>query len=315
MKFLDTQRLSHLTKYLQELHSCQLANPDHTTLLLNCYTKLGDEQALSEFIRSSASNGRHAESGLDDATSRPFDVETSIRVCRQAGYFDHAVWLAKHYGEHQEYLRIQVEDRQDFAQALMYLCSRPEDEDRMIDNLVRYGQHLMDALPDETTRTLTDFCCGSFRSNPRASSRPHANGSETVTEEENATTDATIHRRRAELASSVRPLPSPRLFFALYINHPGHFIAFLEQLTERRWRKRITAGAVHGRGSLTKGHTAPSRQPLQLMRRTSRPFGARCSRSICSSPAKPAAWSVPTWNAKRSRCSSQTCRATTCRLY
>ncbi|PHZ13049.1 uncharacterized protein RHIMIDRAFT_127991 [Rhizopus microsporus ATCC 52813] len=41
-KFLDAQIIYNLTNYLQELHSKSLANTDHTTLLLNCYTKLKD---------------------------------------------------------------------------------------------------------------------------------------------------------------------------------------------------------------------------------------------------------------------------------
>ncbi len=41
-KFLDASKIHHLTEYLQALHSQGLANEDHTTLLLNCYTKLKD---------------------------------------------------------------------------------------------------------------------------------------------------------------------------------------------------------------------------------------------------------------------------------
>lgn len=50
-KFLDAQRIYNLTSYLQELHSSGLANADHTTLLLNCYTKLKDVKRLDEFIK------------------------------------------------------------------------------------------------------------------------------------------------------------------------------------------------------------------------------------------------------------------------
>ena len=39
-KFLDSQRINNLVTYLTELHSKGFANPDYTTLLLNCYTKL-----------------------------------------------------------------------------------------------------------------------------------------------------------------------------------------------------------------------------------------------------------------------------------
>ncbi|MED6114584.1 Vacuolar protein sorting-associated protein 11, partial [Stylosanthes scabra] len=41
-KFLDAQRIYNLTNYLEKLHEKGLASKDHTTLLLNCYTKLKD---------------------------------------------------------------------------------------------------------------------------------------------------------------------------------------------------------------------------------------------------------------------------------
>lgn len=50
-KFLDAQRIHNLTAYLQTLHLQSLANADHTTLLLNCYTKLKDSSKLEEFIK------------------------------------------------------------------------------------------------------------------------------------------------------------------------------------------------------------------------------------------------------------------------
>lgn len=36
--------------FCQALHKQGLANTDHTTLLLNCYTKLKDVSMLDEFI-------------------------------------------------------------------------------------------------------------------------------------------------------------------------------------------------------------------------------------------------------------------------
>jgi len=79
-KFLDAQRIHNLTSYLQALHEAGLANSDHTTLLLNCYTKLKNEDSLNQFIKS--------EKNVS------FDVDTAINVCRQAGYFEHAIYLA-----------------------------------------------------------------------------------------------------------------------------------------------------------------------------------------------------------------------------
>ena len=51
MQFLDAQRIHNLVNYLQELHSHNLANTEHTTLLLNCYTKLKDVARLDQFIK------------------------------------------------------------------------------------------------------------------------------------------------------------------------------------------------------------------------------------------------------------------------
>ena len=112
VQYLDAQRIHNLVTYLQELHSLGLANADHTTLLLNTYTKLKDVSRLESFIKTEAKR---------DSDELPFDLETAIRVCRQAGYFEHAGYLAKKYERHEDYLRIQIEDTGNFADALSYL--------------------------------------------------------------------------------------------------------------------------------------------------------------------------------------------------
>ncbi len=119
-QYLDAQRIQNLTTYLQELHSRNLANPDHTTLLLNCYTKTSDKQRLDAFIKTEAKRSDESGGGIDDL---PFDLDTAIRVCRQAGFFEHATYLAKKYGRHEEYLRIQIEDAAEYEDALRYLRS------------------------------------------------------------------------------------------------------------------------------------------------------------------------------------------------
>ena len=114
-QFLDSQRIHNLVTYLQELHSLGVANSDHTTLLLNTYTKLKDVNRLDQFIKT--------ESKRDsaDPDELPFDLDTAIRVCRQAGYFEHASYLAKKYERHEDYLRIQIEDAGNVKDALGYL--------------------------------------------------------------------------------------------------------------------------------------------------------------------------------------------------
>lgn len=109
----------------------------------------------------------------------PFDLETVIRVCRQAGYFSHAVYLARRYERHDDYLRIQIEDAGNYKDALEYVrklgsaavsvCFLDVSSSLFNDtltfqsesNLTRYGRILLEKLPEETTQLLIDICTGS----------------------------------------------------------------------------------------------------------------------------------------------------------
>ncbi|TFK22979.1 vacuolar membrane protein [Coprinopsis marcescibilis] len=149
-KFLDSQRIHNLVTYLQELHTLGLANSDHTTLLLNTYTKLKDVSRLDSFIKTES-----RRNGID-ADELPFDLDTAIRVCRQAGYFEHASYLAKKYERHEDYLRIQIEDANNVKDALSYL--RKLGPQAAESNLARYGRAMLEGLPEETTQLLIDLC-------------------------------------------------------------------------------------------------------------------------------------------------------------
>lgn len=179
-RFLDAQRITNLTTYLQELHTQNLASSDHTTLLLNCYTKLKDVASLDKFIKrphvrpSSAAaaadeDGVDGEGAAEDRDELPFDLETAMRVCRQAGYFGHAAYLAKRYGEHREYLRIQIEDAKDYSDALLYV--RGLEAEDAIASMVQYAKTLLGELPDETTELLIELCSGAFRPDPDAAQK------------------------------------------------------------------------------------------------------------------------------------------------
>ncbi|KAE9408738.1 hypothetical protein BT96DRAFT_970615 [Gymnopus androsaceus JB14] len=152
-KFLDAQRIHNLVTYLQELHTQGLANSDHTTLLLNTYTKLKDVSRLDSFIKTESKSSREESRAPDEL---PFDLDTAIRVCRQAGYFEHAGYLAKKYERHEDYLRIQIEDAGKYSEALSYL--RKLGMDAAEGNLARYGRALLSNLPEETTELLIDLC-------------------------------------------------------------------------------------------------------------------------------------------------------------
>ncbi|PPQ83311.1 hypothetical protein CVT25_004051 [Psilocybe cyanescens] len=149
-KYLDAQRIHNLVTYLQELHSLGLANSDHTTLLLNTYTKLKDVSRLDSFIKT------ESRRNSNEGDELPFDLTTAIRVCRQAGYFEHASYLAKKYDRHEDYLKIQIEDAGNFSEALAYL--RKLGPEAAESNLARYGRAMLESLPQETTQLLIDLC-------------------------------------------------------------------------------------------------------------------------------------------------------------
>ncbi|KAI8826715.1 uncharacterized protein EV422DRAFT_511151 [Fimicolochytrium jonesii] len=185
-KFLDAQRIHNLTSYLQALHEKGLANADHTTLLLNCYTKLKDVRRLDEFIKT----GKELK----------FDVETAIRVCRQGRYYSHALYLAKKFGENEWYLRIQVEDLKDYAQAVKYVEAMELSESKR--SLAKYGYTLVTEMPAEMTQLLLRLC----------SPRP---------------------------TDSDSPSAKPEDFIHLYVNQGEWCITFLERILESKWQLSI----------------------------------------------------------------------------
>uniref|UniRef100_A0A7N0RIR5 Vacuolar protein sorting-associated protein 11 homolog n=1 Tax=Kalanchoe fedtschenkoi TaxID=63787 RepID=A0A7N0RIR5_KALFE len=144
-KFLDAQRIHNLTNYLEKLHEKGLASKDHTTLLLNCYTKLKDIEKLNVFIKSEDGVGEHK-----------FDVETAIRVCRAANYHEHAMYVAKKAGRHEWYLKILLEDLGSYDEALQYISSLEPSQSGV--TVKEYGKILIDHKPAETIEILMRLC-------------------------------------------------------------------------------------------------------------------------------------------------------------
>ncbi|TKY89951.1 hypothetical protein EX895_001249 [Sporisorium graminicola] len=340
-RFLDAQRIKNLTTYLQELHAQNLASSDHTTLLLNCYTKLKDVASLDKFIKrphakASAENADDDAVDADGAAAEdrdelPFDLETAMQVCRQAGYFGHAAYLAKRYGEHREYLRIQIEDAKDYRDALLYV--RGLEAQDAITSMAQYAKTLLSELPDETTELLIELCSGAFRPDPdsahkvfglqpgesdakkpatksaaaaylsylqvggfgktqgqpvnasaqesaaAATSLRNGTGANTPTQRHSAAlaepysiSDSGIGKNVTRPSSTVRPgevdadaslaegdasgvgveeadkmeayaVPSPRTYFAHFIQHPRHFVRFLETVALARWGQAVDMDA------------------------------------------------------------------------
>ncbi|THH26500.1 hypothetical protein EUX98_g7688 [Antrodiella citrinella] len=280
-KFLDAQRIHGLATYLQDLHALGLANSDHTTLLLNTYTKLKDVNRLDNFIKTES----RRSSANGEVDELPFDLDTAIRVCRQAGYFEHASYLAKKYDRHEDYLQIQIEDASNYKDALAYL--RRLGTGAAESNLARYGRAMLESLPEETTQLLIDVCTSlspltvehdeqfitpsrqastggpsylSYLALNRSAAIAPPNGLETMPPapavQPSASRQASVHEESntAPMTPSNSSLPaarahtikrpSPRLYFAHFIDDKERFIHFLQTVAAKRWGQSLDSEAV-----------------------------------------------------------------------
>ena len=238
IKFLDSQRINNLIEYLEELHDHNKATVDHTTLLLNCYAKLKDTEKLETFIKSGTN----------------FDLETAISMCRQGGYYDQAVFLAKKNKEHELVIDILIEDSKKYEEALDYL-SRLEPE-MAYPNLMKYARVLLEHCPDDTTKVFIDYYTGQYRPKEDAPlpSVQVSQGYGAANAVSNLTSFIPLPYRQtggnpspatagnqelalqaadAAGADAAQPpldydIPKPRTAFASFVDHPDNFITFLE---------------------------------------------------------------------------------------
>jgi tetratricopeptide (TPR) repeat protein len=147
-KFLDTQRIHNLIEYLEELHKHDSATSDHTTLLLNCYAKLKDIDKLEAFIKQTP------EQGLK------FDVDTAIAMCRQAGYYEQAVYLAEKQQEHDIVVSVMVENLERTQEALAYI--QKLDPDTAYANIMKYARVFLQKVPEAVTDVLVEYYIGEY---------------------------------------------------------------------------------------------------------------------------------------------------------
>uniref|UniRef100_A0A182QH22 Vacuolar protein sorting-associated protein 11 homolog n=1 Tax=Anopheles farauti TaxID=69004 RepID=A0A182QH22_9DIPT len=142
-RFLDARHIHFLTDYLQTIHAQGRATADHTTLLLNCFTRLDRTAQLKEFLKN-------------DQKSNLFDIDVAIKVCRDASYVEEALQLAKAHRKHDACLSILTEDMGQHEEALSYIeslsCSEAER------SIKRYGSVLMANCPTRTIALLKKLC-------------------------------------------------------------------------------------------------------------------------------------------------------------
>ncbi|CEH17819.1 Vacuolar assembly/sorting protein PEP5/VPS11 [Ceraceosorus bombacis] len=317
-QFLDAQRIAHLTTYLQELHARGQANSDHTTLLLNCYTKLKDVASLDRFIKRPVTRKQPGqddtgddvfhESDVDqDRDELPFDLATAMQVCRQAGYHGHAAYLAKRYHRHEEYLQIQLDDVQDYDEALTYLRTLSPQDLEM--HLQRVGKKLLAKRTTATTDLLIELCSGAFSPSPIAigsgvdaapqapstaaaylsylqigtyakqSTADNVNGAAAKAVPSSDAPPYSIEGDAGEQQASRVPAyhtPSPRVFFAQFIRHSAQFIRFLETVALARWGQSIDENEVvveHRDAPLKPGVLAMMDAPGQDLTKSLRQLG------------------------------------------
>jgi vacuolar protein sorting-associated protein 11 len=263
-RYLEAQRISHLTQYLETLHSEGAASADHTTLLLNCYTKLKDVTKLDSFILGTAKTTSSSTAATSSATGSvtgsvkgsvpetsaqtsglQFDVETALRVLKSAGYSDHAAALAQSRGYHDWYLRIQLErPHPNYADALRYISGLPAGSAEKF--LQHYGKVLVSALPEDTTGLLMAMCTGKYRPSSTTATTTAANNSASSNgasspqqqqQKQSPTADGAmvgttvVNGQRGSLSgSAVPPRSKPEDFIHLYVDHSKWLRVFLQYM-------------------------------------------------------------------------------------
>ena len=219
------------------MHEHDKATIDHTTLLLNCYAKLKDTEKLETFIKSGTN----------------FDVDTAISMCRQGGYYDQAVFLAKKNGDHELVVDILIEDSKNYVEALDYIWRL--EPDVAYPNLIKYARVLLEHCPTDTTQVFIDYYTGEYRPKkdvlPPALPTPQGGAINAV---QNLASFIPLPYRQSPALMSPAPgggkqlaldeadlaaaealgppreydLPKPRTAFSSFVDHPENLMVFLE---------------------------------------------------------------------------------------
>ena len=152
-KFLETNKIGLIAKYLQKLHEKGLAEKEHTALLLQCYTKLKDKESLEAFVRQD---------------KLIYDSSTAISTLEDSGYPKLASDLALRSGCREEFVRIHLEHFDDTSQVISFISELPAAA--AVPVLMTHGHTLARSDPDETMRIVKRVC--GLGSNPMPDAAP-----------------------------------------------------------------------------------------------------------------------------------------------
>lgn len=140
-RFLDSRHTQYLTDYLQNIHKIGIASNDHTTLLLNCFTRLDRTVELKLFLENYKQNH--------------FDIDIAINVCRKS-CIEQALELAKYNEKHEYVVSMMIEDIKQYENAVNYLMKLSYDKAES--NIIKYGNLLMSYVPQKFTELLKKQC-------------------------------------------------------------------------------------------------------------------------------------------------------------
>ena len=172
-------------------------------------------------------------------------------MCRQGGYYDQAVFLARKHSEHEIVVDVLIEDSKKYDEALDYIWRL--EPDLASPNLMKYARVLLEHCPKDATQIFIDYYTGQYRPKKDqpllASTTPQAGGGigfSNITSyiplayRQGHSTPATTGKQSShgdgnedsEATPSEPPLeyniPKPRTAFSAFVDHPDEFIVFLE---------------------------------------------------------------------------------------
>lgn len=239
LKYRESQYIQNLTTYLEALHDRGLALKEHTTLLLNSYAKLKDDEKLKQFIENDENRGK-------------FDFETAIQICRQSEYYTLASFLATKMGESHLVVQIKLRDLHDYKGCLAYVRSLPVDDALRI--LIQNSRILLNEFPNQTTLLLIDLFTGKYTPKDIEAkekddvldiqeesylTRPALQSYRAFVDYMSSAASITSGPSETEVLSAktdyIKPTyqpPRPRLIFSSFVDHPNEFVIFLEACLE-----------------------------------------------------------------------------------
>ena len=125
-----------------------VASADHTSLLINCYCKMNQEENIRSFVQD--------VSAKVITPSFKLNIEAAISVLRDSGFTQYALELATLYKDESYYVSILLNECKNYVEAIAFLRTKPRVEAAKV--LQEYGHILVKHEPVGTTALLMELC-------------------------------------------------------------------------------------------------------------------------------------------------------------